>query len=126
MDKREQLNQLYQQIDSLQSQASQLRAELKAESMPKLEEYIGTFIKIEDTSEAEGPVYAYVTGIEFTRIGTPIVKGVCIHKEYNDYRCYQNGRKYLDSDYKIVPITKFDWDNLLQKIITEYTIKIPV
>ena len=126
MDKREQLNQLYQQIDSLQSQASQLRAELKAESMPKLEEYIGTFIKIEDTSEAEGPVYAYVTGIEFTRTGTPMIKGVCIHKEYNDYRCYQNGIKYLDADYKIVPITKFDWDNLLQKIITEYTIKIPV
>ena len=126
MDKREQLNQIYQQIDSLQSQASQLRAELKAESMPKYEEYIGTFIKIEDTSEAEGPVYAYVTGIEFTRTGTPMIKGVCIHKEYNDYRCYQNGIKYLDSAYKIVPITKFDWDNLLQKIITDYTIKIPV
>ncbi len=126
MDKREQLNQIYQQIDSLQSQASQLRAELKAESMPKYEEYIGTFIKIEDTSEAEGPVYAYVTGIEFTRTGTPMIKGVCIHKEYNDYRCYQNGIKYLNSDYKIVPITKFDWDNLLQKIITDYTIKIPV
>ena len=126
MDKREQLNQIYQQIDSLQSQASQLRAELKAESMPKYEEYIGTFIKIEDISEAEGPVYAYVTGIEFTRTGTPMIKGVCIHKEYNDYRCYQNGIKYLNSDYKIVPITKFDWDNLLQKIITDYTIKIPV
>ena len=126
MDKREQLNQIYQQIDSLQSQALQLRAELKAESMPKYEEYIGTFIKIEDTSEAEGPVYAYVTGIEFTRAGTPMVKGVCIHKEYNDYKCYQNGIKYLDPDHKIVPITKFDWDSLLQKIITEYTIKIPV
>lgn len=126
MDKREQLSQIYQQIDSLQSQALQLRAELKAESMPKYEEYIGTFIKIVDTSEAEGPVYAYVTGIEFTRTGTPMVKGMCIHKVYNDYRCYQNGIKYLESDHKIIPITKFDWDSLLQKIITEYTIKIPV
>ena len=126
MDKKEQLNQIYQQIDSLQSQASQLRAELKAESMPKYEEYIGKFIKIVDTSDAEGPVYAYVTGIEFTRIGTPMVKGVCIHKEYNDYRCYQHGIKYIDSVHKIVPITKFDWDDLLQKIIKEFTIQIPV
>ena len=126
MDKQEQLKQIYQQIDSLQSQALQLRDELKAESMPKYEEYIGKFIKIEDTSEAEGPVYAYVTDIEYTRTGTPKVRGVCIHKEYNDYRCYQNGIKYLDSSYKIIPITKFDWDNLLQKIIKEYTIQIPV
>lgn len=126
MDKREQLKQIYQQIDSLQSQAWHLRAELKAESMPKYEEYIGTFIKIEDTSEAEGPVYAYVTGIEFTRTGIPMVKGMCIFKEYNNYKCYQNGVKYLDSIYKITPITKFVWDNLLQKIIKDYTIQIPV
>lgn len=126
MDKREQLKQIYQQIDSLQSQASQLRAELKAESMPKYEDYIGTFIKIEDTLEADGPVYAYVNGIEFTRTGTPMVKGVCIHKEYNDYRCYQNGIKYLESNHKIIPITKFDWEDLLQKIIKSYTIQIPV
>ena len=126
MDKQEQLKQIYQQIDSLQSQALQLRAELKAENMPNYEEHIGTFIKIEDTSEAEGPVYVYVTGIEFTRTGTPAVKGTCIYKEYNNYKCYQNGVKYLDSIHKIVPITKFDWDNLLQKIIKEYTIQIPV
>lgn len=126
MDKREQLKQIYQQIDSLQSQAWHLRAELKAESMPKYEEYIGTFIKIEDTSEAEGPVYVYVTGIEFTHTGTPTIKGMCIYKEYNNYKFYQNGVKYLDSIYKITPITKFDWDNLLQKIIKDYTIQIPV
>jgi hypothetical protein len=126
MDKQKQLKQIYQQIDGLQSQALQLRAELKAESMPKYEEYIGTFIKIEDTSGAEGPVYAYVTDIEFTRTGTPTVKGTCIYKEYNNYKCYQSGVKYLESIHKITPITKFDWDNLLQKIIKDYTIQIPV
>lgn len=126
MDKQEQLKQIYQQIDNLQSQALQLRAELKAENMPKYEEYIGTFIKIKDTSEAEGPVYVYVRDIEFTRTGTPVVKGMCIYKEYDNYKCYQNGLKYLESIHKIISITKFDWDNLLQKIINKYTVQIPV
>lgn len=126
MNKQEQLEQLYQQIDSLQSQAFRLRAEIKAESMPRYEEYVGTFIKIEDTSEAEGPVYAYVASVEFTRTGDPMIKGVCIHEVYDDYKCYQNGSKYLDSTHKIIPITKFDWDNLLQKIVKKYTIQIPV
>lgn len=126
MDKREQLEQLNKQIYTLQEQAYNLRQEIKIEEMPKYKDYIGKFIKIEDTTDDEGPLYVYVTNIRITCGGSPSIEGVFIHKEYDNYDCYQEGCKHISGNHKIVPITKFDWDNLLKEIVNKYTIKIPV
>lgn len=122
------LEEITKQIGELSRESFEIKHQLYQKRLNELIKYKNTFVKIEDSTERDWTVYMYIIDIKMESggMGSPVFVGTAIYITDSGYQLYKNDEKIIYDIDDIVPITKFDWNNILQKIITEYTIKIPV
>lgn len=102
--------------EKLKEKQSQLKiilneiAELKRKCEHGYDKYLNTFIKLEDGSRL---CYIYVTKVKWD-----CVQGTCIfYLRDSEVTITDHGVMTIYEDTKVTPMTKLDWDKVLQEAV---------
>lgn len=121
-DKNKELENIRKQIEELRLKEKNLVKEVMLDDISQYKKFEKTFIRLvpKDPVINKHTIYMYVNDVE-NDVGYICFSGTVIWVDNDNYDLIKNDNIYI-YDYYIEPTTVLDWDKLLNKIKTNYTI----